>query len=183
MEKEFVGLNYFSSLYMVDPPSGQLQDTELKRGGTNPPLDDTTHPLLKSNKRWQGCEVEMNLVIVTSVQLVKAGGPAMIRRLHVALTAVWQSGTISIDWKRAIPISKEKGGRQDWNNYRVVTLHSVPGKALARFLFMWIRGHLLKKQRSRESMSQISRMVSQQITLTWRFMYECHVGSSLSKVF
>ena len=77
----------------------------------------------------------------------------MICGLHAVLTALWHSGTIPPDWKRrlVVPIWKRKGDRQDWKNYRGITLLSVPGKVLAHLLLMWIRSHLLKFQRPEQS--------------------------------
>ena len=88
-----------------------------------------------------------------SAELLKAGGEAMIRRLHVALTAVWHSGNIPPGWKRGlvIPICKVKEDRQDCNNYRGITLFSVPGKVLAYLLLIRVRSHLLKYQRPEQS--------------------------------
>ncbi|KAG0718661.1 Transposon TX1 uncharacterized protein [Chionoecetes opilio] len=88
-----------------------------------------------------------------SAELLKAGGEAMIRGLHAVLTAVWQSGTIPPDWKRGlvVPIWKGKGDRQDCNNYRCITLLSVPGKVFALLLLTRIRSHLLKHQRPQQS--------------------------------
>ncbi|KAG0720925.1 LINE-1 retrotransposable element ORF2 protein [Chionoecetes opilio] len=88
-----------------------------------------------------------------SAELLKAGGEAMIRGLHAVLAAVWQSGTIPPDWKRGlvVPIWKGKGDRQDCNNYRGITLLSVPGKVLAHLLLTRIRSHLLKHQRPQQS--------------------------------
>ncbi|KAG0713639.1 Pikachurin [Chionoecetes opilio] len=82
-----------------------------------------------------------------------AGGEAMIRGLQAVLTAVWQSGTIPPDWKRGlvVPIWKGKGDRQDCNNYRGITLLSVPGKVLVHLLLTQIRSHLLKHQRPQQS--------------------------------
>ena len=88
-----------------------------------------------------------------SAELLKAGDEAMTRGLHAVLTAIWQSGTIPPDWKRGlvVPIWKGKGDRQDCNNYRGITLLSVPCKVLAHPLLMRIRGHLLKLQRPEQS--------------------------------
>ena len=56
----------------------------------------------------------------------------MIRGLHAVLTAVWYSGTNASDWKDGlvVPISKRKGDREDCNNYRGITLLSIPGNVL-----------------------------------------------------
>ena len=78
----------------------------------------------------------------------------MIHGLHAVLTAVWHSGTIPPEKKGlVVPIWKEKGDRQDCNNYRKITLLSVPGKdlVLAHFLLMRICTHLLKHQRPEQS--------------------------------
>ena len=81
-----------------------------------------------------------------SAELLKARGEAMIRELHAVLTAVLHSGSIPSDWKRrlVVPIWISKGDRQDCNNYRGITLLSVPGKVLAHLLLMRVRSHLLK---------------------------------------
>ncbi|KAG0710615.1 Cytochrome P450 10 [Chionoecetes opilio] len=88
-----------------------------------------------------------------TAELLKARGEAMIRGLHAVLTAVWQSGAIPPDWKRGlvVPIWKGKGYRQDCNNYRGITLLSVPGKVLSHLLLTRIRSHLLKHQRPQQS--------------------------------
>ncbi len=84
-----------------------------------------------------------------SAEMLKAGGEAMIRGLHAVLSAVLQFGTIPPDWKRGlvVPIWKGKGDRQDCNNYRGITLLSMPGKVLAQVLLMRIRSQLLRYQR------------------------------------
>ena len=77
----------------------------------------------------------------------------MIRGLHAVLVAVWHLGTIPPDWKRGLvaPIWKDKGDRQDSNNYCGITLFSVPGKVLAHLLLVRVRSHLLKYQQSEQS--------------------------------
>ena len=50
-----------------------------------------------------------------------------------------------------VPIWKGKGDRQDCNNYRGITLLSVPGKVLAHLLMTRVRAHLLKFQRPEQS--------------------------------
>ena len=88
-----------------------------------------------------------------SAELFKARGKVMIRGLHAVLSAVWHWGTIPLDWKRGliVPIWKDKEGRQDCNNYRWITLFSVPDKVLAHLLLMRVRSHLLKYQRPEQS--------------------------------
>ena len=88
-----------------------------------------------------------------SAEMLKAGGEAMIQGLHAVVTAVWQTGVIPPDWKRGLvaPIWKGKGDKQVCNNYRGITLLSVPGKVLAHLLMMRVRAHRLKFQRPEQS--------------------------------
>lgn len=145
---------YFEQLYMADPPNGQLPVAGLQMAEADPPIDEAPPSLdevreavarLRGGKAPGVCNI--------SAELLKAGGEAMTRGLHAVLTAVWQSGTFPPDWTRGlvIPIWKGKGDRQDCNNYRGITLLSVPGKVLAHLLLMRIRGQLLKLQRPEQS--------------------------------
>ena len=145
---------YFEQLYMAEPPSRQLSLAGVQMAAADPPVDETPPSLaevrkavgkLKCGKAAGICNI--------SVEMLKAGGEAMIHGLHAVLSAVWQSGTIPPDWKRGlvVPIWKGKGDRQDCNNYRGITLLSVPGKVLAHVLLMRIRSQLLKYQRPEQS--------------------------------
>ena len=145
---------YFEQLFMAEPPSGQLQAAGLQVLNADPAINEAPPSLdevreavakLKGGKAAGICNI--------SAELLKAGGDAMIRGLHAVLSAVWRSGTIPPDWKRGlvVPIWKGKGDRQDCNNYRGITLLSVPGKVLAHILLTRIRCHLLKHQRSEQS--------------------------------
>ena len=145
---------YFEQLYVAQPPTYQLQLAELHTLVADPPINVSAPSLaevreavarLKSGKAPGVCGI--------SAELLKGGGDAMIRGLHAVLTAVWQTGSVPPDWKRGlvVPIWKGKGSRQDCNNYRGITLLSMPGKVLAHLLLMRIRGHLLEHQRPEQS--------------------------------
>ena len=64
-----------------------------------------------------------------------------------------RSCIIPTDWKRGlvVPLWKGKGGRQDCNNYRGVTLLSVPGKVFAQIILERVRHHLLEHQHPEQS--------------------------------
>ena len=66
-----------------------------------------------------------------------------------AAASIWNMGIIPTDWRRGIvvPIWKGKGDTEECNNYRGVTLLSVPGKVLARILLERVRQKLLTHQR------------------------------------
>ena len=73
----------------------------------------------------------------------------MLVSLHAVLCSAWNTGIIPTDWKRGlvVPLWKGKGDRLDCNNYRGVTLLSVPGKVFARIIIDGVRNNLLEHQR------------------------------------
>ena len=71
---------------------------------------------------------------------------------------------------------KGEGDRQDCNNYRGVTLLSVPGKVFAHILLKRIRSHLLKDQRPEQSgftpkKSTIDRILALRVLVERRLEY------------
>ena len=86
-------------------------------------------------------------------ELLKAGGNAALVSLHAILCSAWNTGIIPTDWKRGlvVPLWKGKGDRQDCNNYRGVTLLSVPGKVFAQIIPDRVRHHLLEHQHPEQS--------------------------------
>ena len=95
---------------MVDPPSGQLRTAGLQTLDADPPIDETAPSIDDIN------EAVANSICNISAELLRAGGEAMIRGLHVVLTVVWYSGKIPSDWKNGlvVPIWKGKVGPSGW---------------------------------------------------------------------
>ena len=83
-------------------------------------------------------------------ELLMARGNAVLVLLHAVLCSAWNTGIIPTDWKRGavIPLWKGKVDWQDCNNYRGVTLLSVPGKVFAQVILDRVRHHLLEQQRT-----------------------------------
>ena len=144
---------YFKQLYQADPPATPLDITTLPMEA-DPPINCDPPTLaemqavvrkLKGGKAPGVCGIHG--------EFLKAGGEAVGQTLHTILCSVWNSVMIPSDWKRGIivPLWKGKGDRLDCNNYRGVTLLSVPGKVFARILLDRIRPHLLKHQRPEQS--------------------------------
>ena len=145
---------YFGQLYMVEPPSRQLSVAGVQMMTADPPVNEAPPSLAEVREavnklKWGKAAGICNI----SAEMLKAGGETMIHGLHAVLCAVWRTGTIPPDWKRGlvVPIWKGKGDRQDCNNYRGITLLSVPGKVLAHVLLMRVRSQLLKYQRPEQS--------------------------------
>ena len=81
-----------------------------------PSLDNITAPLLKS------CDTA-------------------IKFLHRLIASVWKTGRAPAAWKRAllVPLYKEKGDPKLADNYRGISLLSIPGKAYATIILRRIR--------------------------------------------
>ena len=106
-------------------------------------------------------------------ELLKVGGYAVLVSLHAVLCSAWNTGIIPTHWTRslAVPLWKGKGDRQDCNNYRGVTLLSVPGKVFARIILDRVRHHLLEHQRPEQSGFKPKRLTIDRI-LAFRVLTE-----------
>ena len=145
---------YFEELYRADPPSRELPADAVQALVADPPvscdpptLDEVRKALsqLKDGKAPGVCGVY--------AEMLKAGGEAALLSLHTLICSVWSTGVIPTDWKQGIvvPIWKGKGDVRECNNYRGVTLLSVPGKVFARVILNRVRQQLLKHQRPEQS--------------------------------
>jgi hypothetical protein len=79
---------------------------------------------------------------IDGAELLKKGGEGMVKRItRLRLcNQVWKNGEVPIDWKDGIiiPLPK-KGDLKDCNNWRGVTLLSVPGKVMAGIIIERIK--------------------------------------------
>ena len=100
-----------------------------------PSLEETRRAVnqLKSGKAAGGSGVYP--------EMLKAGIAAALLWLHTQLCSIWDTGIIPTDWRRAVvfPIWKGKYDTEECNNYRRVTLFSVPDVVLARIFLDSVR--------------------------------------------
>ena len=84
-------------------------------------------------------------------EMLKAGGGVVVEWLHKIMDLAWRSGSVPMDWRRAliVPIHK-KGSRTQCENYRGISLLSIPGKVYASVLEKRMRtiteGKVLEEQ-------------------------------------
>ena len=149
---------YFERLYRVDPPGREFPgDVEAVRDADSPvscdppSLEETKRAVdqVKCGKAPGGCGI--------CAEMLKAGRAAVFLWLHTLLCSIWNTGVIQTDWRRGVvvPIWKGKGDTQECNNYRGVSLLSVPGKVLARILLDRVCQKLLTHQRHEQSSQQL----------------------------
>ena len=73
--------------------------------------------------------------------MLKLSG-TMVEWLHRVIVAVWQSGCAPVEWKRALLVAlyKGKGERKLTDNYRGISLLSIPGKVYVLILLSTWQG-------------------------------------------
>ena len=67
-----------------------------------------------------------------SPEMIKYGGQDGLKMLHILIVHVWRVGVVPEDWKKAliVPLFK-KGDPTNIDNYRGISLLSLPGKVFA----------------------------------------------------
>ena len=59
--------------------------------------------------------------------------------LQTLLAAIWEGGEVPADWTKGVIITiPKKGALSNCNNWRSITLLSVPSKILAKIIIKWI---------------------------------------------
>lgn len=96
----------------------------------HPPTEKEIETALKELKRRKAPGPDQ-----IAPELLKYGGPGVVKWLTHLFQLVWNTETIPQDWKDAtiVPIFK-KGDRRLCNNYRGISLLSIPGKVFTRVL-------------------------------------------------
>ena len=129
--------NHFTQLLNRDSPDNEHQATAdgLAFNGFSdisddpPTIDEVKRAirLLKSGKA-SGCDG-------MSPEIIKFGGPSMIKQIHNICVEVWETNCFPESWKKAIivPLHK-KGSKSDPKNYRGISLLSISGKVFLSVL-------------------------------------------------
>lgn len=75
-----------------------------------------------------------------SAEMLKAGSVSMVHWLHTLCNKIWNGGPVPDDWKNGTIICvPKKGNLTECDNWRGVTLLSVPGKVYCQIILNRIR--------------------------------------------
>jgi hypothetical protein len=97
-------------------------------------------------------------------ELLKHGGENTTRQIQQLCNRIWETGEVPRDWRDGIiiPLPK-KGDLKDCNNWRGITLLSVPGKVMASILLNRIQGAVDDQLRQQQAGFRAGRSCCDQI--------------------
>ncbi|VDP78017.1 unnamed protein product, partial [Schistosoma curassoni] len=73
-------------------------------------------------------------------EILKADVTATARILHILFNKIWDEEQVPRDWKEGLLIKiPKKGDLRNCDNYRGITLLSIPGKVFNRVLLNWMK--------------------------------------------
>lgn len=99
-----------------------------------------------------------------SPEMLKHGGDVLIDELTVLLNSCWDESAVPKDWRRGVIVKlPKKGNLADCNNWRGITLLSVPGKVLGIVLLRRLRRAVDQRLREEQAGFRAGRSCSEQI--------------------
>jgi len=112
-------------------------------------------------------------------ELLKNGGRELIKSLTCLCNMTWSTGEVPRDWRDGIiiPIPK-KGNLGDCNNWRGITLLSIPGKVLASIVLSRIQEATDGVLRQQQAGFRKSRSCIDQIFTLRQIIERCVAGNT-----
>ena len=125
---------YFSDLWQEDTqgqndnqPDREMQPDDGERVPVTVEVVEIAISKLKNGKSPGICGI--------SAEMLKAGRTVVVKWLHRIMSLAWDNGQVPEDWRRAeiVPVHK-KGSKMKCENYRGISLLSIPSKVYVRIL-------------------------------------------------
>ena len=112
-------------------------------------------------------------------ELMKSGGKEMITKITRLCNMIWNTGEVPQDWRDGIiiPIPK-KGDTRDCNNWRGITLLSVPGKVMASIILNRVQEAADNMLRQQQGGFRKNRSCCDQIFALRQIIERCVAGNT-----
>ncbi|XP_016336376.1 uncharacterized protein LOC107684595 [Sinocyclocheilus anshuiensis] len=129
----------------------------------------TKHALL--NIGQQQIEEVDKFTYLGSIEILKHGGYPIVEQLTTLLNTCWATAQVPEDWQRGVIIKlPKKGHLAVCNNWRGITLLSVPGKVFCIVLLRRLREAVDKKLREEQAGFRCGRSCNDQIFTLWNII-------------
>jgi len=87
-----------------------------------------------------------------SAELLKCFEKDAVKQLHLLINAIWKEQCVPEDWKKSLTVKvPKKGDLIQCDNYRGISLLSVPGKILCRILIDRLKSGVVEMIRQEQA--------------------------------
>ena len=107
-------------------------------------------------------------------EMLKHGGEDLVTKLTELLNSCWEKQDVPRDWQQGMIVKlPKKGNISDCNNWRGITLLSVPGKVLSRILLKRLRAAVDARLREEQAGFRAGRSCTEQIFTLRNILEQC----------
>ena len=109
-----------------------------------------------------------------TAEMLKGGGDCIVSWMRCLCNQVWNSGTVPEDWKNGeIVCIPKKGNLSDCDNWRGVTLLSIPGKVYCQVILNRLRDTVDSQLREEQAGFRPKRSCAEQIFTLRQIIEKC----------
>ena len=107
--------------------------------------------------------------------MFKAGGECIVKWIYQLCNQVWKSGEVPDDWRNgAVVCISRKGNLTECDNWRGVSLPSIPGKIYCQVILNRMRDAVDKELREQQAGFRPKRCCAEQIFTLRRIIEKCN---------
>ena len=155
-------MEYFNSLLNRPPPSNPPDILPARNElpiSCDPPTKEEIVDAINKLKRGKAAGPDQ-----IPPEAIKADAIGTAHALHPLFTRIWNEGTFPTDWKEGhlVKLAK-KGDLSNCNNYRGITLLSIPGKVFNRIILERIKNATDPRLRDEQAGFRKNRSTTDQI--------------------
>ena len=97
-----------------------------------------------------------------------------MKQLHLLFDSIWKEQCVPEDWKKSLIVKvAKKGDLTQCDNYRGISLLSVPSQILCRILIDRVKSGVDEMIRQEQAGFRSGRGTSEQIFALWNILEQC----------